>query len=170
MTHSESSAPIKRSIPVILSPGSKLTSAVFKLHQPELKSSQNYISKRYEMSVPKIVVEFEGGTWESYAIRPPVIGEVALNDRGVPQRCTKVGHKDDRIIMRPVPQYQPWTFETMPYVVKAKFKADSAAQRTFMPINDETVLLVGHGSTRTYAELLENWIRLDGRPCGTPVR
>lgn len=122
------------------------------------------------MSVPKIVVEFEGGTWESYAIRPPVIGEVALNDRGIPQRCEKAGHKDDRIIMRPVPQYQPWTFETMPYVVKAKLKTNATFRRTFVACDDLSAFMIGCWQSRTYSNLLADWIRLDGRPCGTPVR
>lgn len=122
------------------------------------------------MSVPKIVVEFEGGTWESYAIRPPVIGEVALNDRGVPQRCTKDGHKDDRIIMRPVPQYQPWTFETMPPTVKAHLKADPNVKRVFIPVDGANAVFAGHRDFISYLQLFEIWIRLDGRPCGTPVR
>jgi len=61
------------------------------------------------------------------------------------------------------PKYVPWTFETMP-IVKTYFKEHPELQRLAIPCNCD-LIQIGEGYD-TYQFLFDNYVTLDGSPCG----
>jgi len=65
---------------------------------------------------------------------------------------------------KPTPVYVPWTFETMP-IVKVYFKGHPDRQRLAVPATGEGVTIAA--LCETYQFLFDNYVQLDGSPCGT---
>jgi len=62
------------------------------------------------------------------------------------------------------PVYVPWTFETMPIAMKVYFRGQPRRQRLAAPVHQERAQ-IGEGY-ETYQFLFDNYVQLDGSPCG----